>query len=247
MLTIWPSFFLARHHCGLSGEPILQESLNSLNLWSLQNGLTFSPSKSVGVHFYRIRSCSHSLELKIGTDILPHASSANYLGMILDEKLTWRPHIQRLKQSCMQKLNIIRKLANTSYGSDTSTLVSIYKTLIQSKLDYGATAYSSAKTSTLDSLNTIQHTALRLASGAFRTTPSISILADIGEIPISYRRQRLLAAYFVRLKARPYLPLALNQLQYTRGCTLPESFEYQIHSLFNDLKLSMPKSVMNQI
>lgn len=85
---------------------VLQESLNNLHSWSTKNGISFSPTKSVGVHFCRQHSCNHNLQLKIGSGTLPTATVATYLGMLLYEKLSW------LKQSSTQKLYIIRKLAH---------------------------------------------------------------------------------------------------------------------------------------
>ncbi len=113
---------------------------------------------------------------------------------------------QRIKTPGMQKMNLLRKLVHSTYGADTTLLVRIYKTILQSRLDYGAVAYSSASPSVLLTLNTIQYKALRLSCGAYTTTPSISILADLGEIPLTLHRQYLLAAYYFRARSRPCLP-----------------------------------------
>ncbi len=130
----------------------------------------------------------------------------------MDTKLPWKEHIQHLRKSCDRKLNIIRKLSNTNYGADTSILIALYKTLIRSRLDYGAVAYATANPTLLRSLDTIHHTALRLASGSFRTSPSISIMSDLGEVPLEYHRRLSIAKYYARSQAHEHLApyLSLN-------------------------------------
>lgn len=132
-----------------TGLSVLQDCLDTLANWALENGFTFSPTKSYCIHFCRLYSCNHHIALSLGGVTIPTSTSTIYLGMTLDYKLQWREPINKLKHSCTQKLNIIRKLANTSYGADTTSLVNIYKAIIQSKLDYEVVAYSSASSSLL--------------------------------------------------------------------------------------------------
>lgn len=150
----------------------------------------------------------------------PNTSSNQYLFSQNTISQSTSPHICQNHQT-FSKQETSHPLS--SHWRNTNHWL-IYKTLIQSKLDYGAVAYSSASQSFLNSLNTIQHTALRLACGAFWTTPSISILSDLGEKLLSYRRQRLLASYHIRIKLRPYLPLAIQQHRTNHPSTLRESF-----------------------
>ncbi len=226
------------------GQSVLQESLTHLHEWSIKNGFTFSAVKSTAVHFCRRRSCNRRVDLFLNGNRITTENSAKYLGMIFDDKLRWRDHIYQLKQSCTKRLNIIRRLAHTSFGADTTSLINLYKTTIQSKLDYGVTAYQNANQSLLRSLNTIQHTALRLASGAFRTTPSISILADLGEMPLSYRQQLLSASYYIRTKARHSLPLSA-MIQCTAQANHAETFN-KMQSILQSLEIPTSYQVHNE-
>lgn len=111
----------------------------------------------------------------------------------------------KLKNDCIQKFNILHEL-HTSYGAETSTVQNIYRAIIQSELDYGTTACSSACKILLHSLDAIQHTSLRIASSAYPTSPSISILSNLGEQPLQYRRQRLAMSYYLRTEAYQHIP-----------------------------------------
>ena len=101
----------------------------------------------------------------------------NFLGVIFDKKLTFLPHIKNLKNKCIKALNAFKILCNPEWGGNTDTLITLYKSLVLSKLDYACQVYGSAKPSYLKMLNPIQNQGLRLALGAFRTSPESSLQA----------------------------------------------------------------------
>ena len=102
------------------GNEILQNAVDVLHSWATKNGFVFSPTKTTAVHFCRNRRCTHEINIHIENSNITSSDSVKYLGMIFDNKLCWKPHIDNLKKNCMKKLNIIKKLANTTYGSDLS-------------------------------------------------------------------------------------------------------------------------------
>lgn len=60
-----------------------------------------------------------------------------------------------------------------------------------SKIDYGCQAYASASTNTLKKLNPIHNTGLRLSTGAFKSTPVVSLYAETGFNSLEVRRTKL--------------------------------------------------------
>lgn len=88
-------------------------------------------------------------------------------------------------------------------------MLTVYRALTRSKLDYGCFVYGSARPNLLGLLDSIHHTGLRLATGAFRTSPVRSLCAEIGEPPLSIRRHLLASSYISQLyinKANPAYP-----------------------------------------
>ncbi len=65
----------------------------------------------------------------------------------------------------------MRCLTGREWGASCSALKTIYVALIRSVLDYGSVAYGSAAKSLLKKLDRIQAQALRVCSGAFKTSP----------------------------------------------------------------------------
>ena len=92
----------------------------------------------------------------------------------------------------------MRYVSGNNFGSNKNTLLTLYKALIRSKIDYGCQIYQTATDNALQILNTIQAKALRIALGATRNTPNISLLAESGEWPLHLRREKLTLKYWAR-------------------------------------------------
>ncbi|KAI5708610.1 hypothetical protein M8J77_003539 [Diaphorina citri] len=74
-------------------------------------------------------------------------------------------------------------------------------------LDYGSSLYGSAKDNKLKKLNVVHHTALRMVSGAFRTSPIVSLLAECGQPSLQVRRNILLSNYVYKVASNPDHPV----------------------------------------
>ncbi len=98
---------------------------------------------------------------------IPYKKQARFLGMILDSRLTWGPHVTDLIKRCRKDLNLMKLISGTCYGADKKALIMIYKALILSKLDYGCILYHNAAKSTLAPLDVIQNSALKIATAAY--------------------------------------------------------------------------------
>ena len=86
----------------------------------------------------------------------------NFLRVIFDRKLSFIPHI-KYKSKCLKALNLLEVLSHTSWGADRTIFLHLYRSLIRSKLVYGAIVYGSARKSYLAMLDTVHHQGLRLA------------------------------------------------------------------------------------
>ena len=82
----------------------------------------------------------------------------------------------------------------------------LYRSLIRSKLDYACVVYDSACVSSKRILDTVHNNAARVATGAFRTSPVSSILADAHEPPLALRRCLLSMRYACKLRQFPEHP-----------------------------------------
>ena len=111
-----------------------------------------------------------------------------------------------MKAKCLKVLNLLKVLSRTSWGADRTTLLHLYRSLIRSKLDYGSIVYGSARKSYLQMLDTVHNQGLRLALGAFRTSPVSSLNVEADEPSLWLRREKLSLQYVIRLAANPSNP-----------------------------------------
>ena len=137
---------------------------------------------------------------------IPVVEESKFLGILFDRKLSFIPHIKYLKAKCLKALNLLKVLSHTSWGADRTTLLKLYRSLVRSKLDYGCIIYGSARKSYLQMLDPIHNRGLRLALGAFRTSPVASLYLEADEPSLYSRREKLSLQYAIRLAANPSNP-----------------------------------------
>ena len=95
-----------------------------------------------------------------------------YLGITLDSPLlTWRPYISELTVAGNQRANILKALSAKTWRADRRMLLTIYKSLVFSKLNYGAEIISTASKTNLLLLDKIHNNCLRLTITAELSFP----------------------------------------------------------------------------
>ena len=224
----------------------IQLSINRSHQWVAKHGFEFSTHKTVCMHFTRCRGLFPPPDLFLGTTKLASVPATRFLGLTLDTKLTYLPHIRDLRQRAMRSLDLLKSLAGISWGADRCSLLRIYRAVIRSKLDYGCQVYDSAPTTTLRMLDTVHHQALRICSGAFRTSPVQSLYADLGEPSLYLRRQKLQLQTYVRVLGTRGCPTRSSLLDgsldefFTLHPTRPTTMGFRARSLLSSLLLPAP-------
>lgn len=70
-------------------ERKLQLTVNNITKWGDLNGFKFSTSKTVVVHFCRIRGLHPDPDIYMKSQIIPYVEENRFLGLIFDRGLTW--------------------------------------------------------------------------------------------------------------------------------------------------------------
>ena len=208
-------------HDAISTCRHLQRSIDAVSKWADENGFKFSSSKTVAVRFTRCRRLEEVPTLTLKGIILPYEKEVKFLGMTLDDKLTWGSHIEALKIKVKKSLNILKVVSGFSWGADKKSLLKLYDSLCRSKLDYGCEFYSSACKSRLKHLDVVHNMGLRICSGAFKTSPVESIYVDTDHIPLDLRREELGLRFLARVKSAPKNP----SLQVFKNVPDPQIFQ----------------------
>ena len=180
-------------------ERQLQHGLNNLQSWADNNGFKFSETKTVCIHFCNSRKLHPDPVLTLYNQNIVVVKEVKFLGIIFDNKLSFIPHLKYLRTKCARALNLMRVVGHKDWGANSETLLTLYRSLIRSKLDYGCVVYGSAKKSYIQMLDPIQNQALRISLGAFRTSPTESLQSEANEPPLQLRRQKLSIQFALKL------------------------------------------------
>lgn len=137
---------------------------------------------------------------------IEYKTSHKLLGITLDSNYTFSAHIENIKSKALKSLNCIKILSSKRHGVNRNILARIYKACIRPIFDYGSTIYDTAAETNLNKIEVVQNAALRIISGALRTSPVISLRVDSGIPSLANRRKSLLGTYICRIKENPQNP-----------------------------------------
>ena len=102
---------------------------------------------------------------------MPQTDTPTFLGVKLDTRLTWKPQIKKMVKSSLKKLALMRKLAGTSWGADSSILSKVYTATVRPTMEFASTTWGTAAKTNKSRLDKVQNMALRVILGAMKTTP----------------------------------------------------------------------------
>ena len=115
----------------------LQQDLTALEQWSLKWQMLFIPAKCI---FLRITNKKSPLihNYYIATSPIKEATSIKYLGVQIDNKLTWNDHIQYITHTAAQVNGFLyRTLRQCSYNIRSTC----YKSMVCPILEYPSTVW----------------------------------------------------------------------------------------------------------
>jgi hypothetical protein len=69
---------------------------------------------------------------------IKHVDYSKYLGVTLDWTLTFKPHLEKAAKKVSSRVNLVRKLAGTKWGSTAQTLRTAFLALVYSSAEYCA-------------------------------------------------------------------------------------------------------------
>lgn len=189
----------------------IQKELYILEQWGMEWGFKFSVQKSQVTYFTR-KNVSEAHEILLYDQPLKRGDDFKYLGLWLDNKLTWKRHIEYVETKCKKVLNLMRMVSGLCWGADRQSLLNIFRALIRSNTDYGCIVYGAACKTSLMKLERVHSRALRIALGAIKTTPISALQVEAEEAPIQMRFKKLALTYWVRLQCSTDSP-AMSVLQ----------------------------------
>ena len=163
---------LTSHKKIKEAENRLQPYLNDIFNWTQDNDLQLNADKSTATLFTPDPAeYNNTLSLTINNKIIPTVKNPKFLGLHLDPKLTFNRHIEQTKEKASKTINMLKALTTKKWGKDKETIVATYKAITRPQLEYASTVWSPIiSTTNMNELQTLQNTALRIATGCTADT-----------------------------------------------------------------------------
>jgi hypothetical protein len=122
-------------------------------------------------------------------------ATTHYLGVTLDQRLTWSPHINQVGRRTAQRMGLLSPVLNRRSELSIRNGVLLYKQLIRPLMDYACPVWRSATHTHVRRLQVLQSKCLRLVTGAPWYLSNRQIHEDLG-VPQSADHVRALTASF---------------------------------------------------
>ena len=164
---------ITEHHADLS---ILESNLNltlaSLYDWLISNRLTINIIKT-NFMLFRVKNKTYSFspKLYINSVAINEVFETKFLGLVIDNKLSWKPHLNMLTTKLSKNMSALYKLRGIV---NHNTMRNMYYSFIYPLLIYGIAIWGHNYNSNLHKLNILQKRAVRLVNNqSYRAHTSV--------------------------------------------------------------------------
>ncbi|CAF2145764.1 unnamed protein product [Rotaria magnacalcarata] len=162
----------------------LQQSINEFEKWCKAWKLKLQPTKTELVHFsiHPRKKYKNPVQVKVENITIQPETFTRYLGMIMDNRLSWRTHLKQVETRIAARLSLLRFLNRAAIEPNHNIMINLYKSLIRTVIIYGYPVLLCADNKIWDRIQIIQNKALRMALGLPHYT-SVDYIHRIANIP----------------------------------------------------------------
>lgn len=140
----------------------MSSDLLQVKEWLLANRLTLNANKTYYIIF-GLKKVPENVTVSVDGHALERKKSGKFLGVILDEKLTFKEHIEFVTQKISRLCGLLYKLKETF---PPEVLKKLYQSLIYPYLNYCVLSWGGTLPSRLNSILLLQKRLIRLLTGS---------------------------------------------------------------------------------
>ena len=115
---------------------LMQWAFSTIETWCNEVGLSFNPKKTGLVAFTRKRKLHRFFEPQFFGVKLSLSGLVNYLGVILDSRLTWREHVEVKVRKAYNLLWSCRRACGAGWGLRPKVVHWLYVTVVQPTISF---------------------------------------------------------------------------------------------------------------
>ncbi|XP_055522937.1 uncharacterized protein LOC129717118 [Wyeomyia smithii] len=206
----------------------LQAAVKAVDKWAKSVGFTISAAKSST--FYGSPNVRREpvSDITIERVPIPKTNVLKILGVMLDRSFRFSTQCRLTKKMCDLRLRILKILGAKLNRGHRISLLKIGSAIVTSRLLYGVGLITRGNQTAIQTLAPVYNRMIRLASGAFVTSPIHSILAEAGTLPFNLLVLQSTVRTAIRILEKdsrntdlPLVERARQQLLDTTGETIP--------------------------
>ena len=130
--------------------------------------------------------------------VLKETTKAKYLGVTIDETLSWNSHLDMVTKRANQTISFLQKNLSTC---PKDIKEASYKTLVRPQVEYAATVWDPSTKDSIKNAEAVQRRAVRFCQNDHRRTSSVTSM--IQDLELMYR----IVNNLVDIPAEHYLTL----------------------------------------
>ena len=195
-------------------ESEINKELNDISLWLKVNKLSLNIGKTHYMVFHSKNKCSVDMNIKIDNNIINRVSYTKFLGIIIDEKLNWKQHINYVSGKVSRCIGMIiksRKVLNTE------SLLTLYYSFIYPFLIYCNHVWGSTYISHLNKLELLQKKIVRIISGVHPRCPSAPLFNLLGILKVQEINKYLLLKFMYKYHSSSLPNVFCSYFPYVSG------------------------------
>ena len=184
----------------------MQNSLDIMKEWYDNNLLVINSSKSCTMLvttrqrealLNNSENVQSHIDLMLNGDHLNYVENCKYLGVEIDKNLSWCTHIQEL---CKQLNNMVWTLARLRKFLPRTSLIEIYKSIVQPKIDYAITLWGYSTDINVNKIQRMQNRAIRAIVNNFDFVNyrGIDLVKDLNLFTVRQRRDYFMSLFMFK-------------------------------------------------
>ena len=124
---------------------------------------------------------SSKFRLVMGNHEIERTNNYKYLGILIDDKLSWDLQVSKL---CSKLSSVCGVLSKVRHYLDRESLMLIYNSLFDSRLRYGILAWGTTSEQKLSKLRVLQNRAVRFITFSSFRTPAAPLFSSLKILPL---------------------------------------------------------------
>ena len=225
----------------------MQKELNKAVEWAKECGLTICPKKTVAMFFKGRRKYDVPLkDIMLEGKPISYVKSANYLGVLLNDKLNWNEHITNRCKKAKSQMMTINNTLSKIWGPKPTWVKYAYTGIIRPSITYASCIWAKAVDykGMAKKLESVQRLGLLAISHVRRSTPTkaLQLLYNVAPLDLHIKNTALKA--FLRLNLK--VDVHAGHRKFLRDL-LPQSLRNRSLDKISPRQLSRPNPVLISI